>query len=103
MKQKCIASISTSLAKSSRWREALQDKHPDHRNVRAAKLLAKLAGEAAHCQLSDESWQALQPYFKSERWDECLRRTSRLVGFAIKKMSFQFYIRSLVRLLSATA
>ena len=66
-KNKCIESISTSLMSTSRWREALQEKHPDHRNARSAKLLAKLANESEH-------WAVLEPYFKSDRWQECLRQ-----------------------------
>jgi hypothetical protein len=101
MKQDCIASLSTSLTSTSRWRLGLEEKHPDHRNARSAKLLAKLASKASS--LTDEHWTALEPHFESAQWHEALRQTSRLVGFAVKKMSLQFYLRSVVRVLEEPA
>jgi hypothetical protein len=81
------------------WRLAIDEKYPDRRNARSAKLLKNLAGEAAH--LSDEQFAALD--FQSGRWNDCLRKASRQVGYFYKKASFPFFLRSLIRLLDEPA
>jgi hypothetical protein len=48
MKQNCIDALSTALTKASHWRATLVEQYPDHRNAKASKLLAKLAGEASN-------------------------------------------------------
>ncbi len=101
MKAEMIQSISTSLTNTASWRLGLQEKHPDHRNARAAKLLAKLAEDAAN--LSDMDWELLRSHFESNRWAECVRQVSRLVGFAHRKASLAFFLRNLIRLLDEPA
>ncbi|MDP9204122.1 MAG: hypothetical protein M3P12_01540, partial [Gemmatimonadota bacterium] len=76
-KEKCVASIATSLTSTSRWRAGLDEKYPDHRNARSAKQLSKLASEAPN--LSDEDWKKLERHFNSAHWHEALRQTARLV------------------------
>jgi len=92
-------SLRTSLHATSRWRAQLSDRDP--RFARAARRLLKLAGETAN--LSDSHWAALEPHFKSDRWNECLRQTSRLLGFAVKKMSLGYFVKKLAGLLSEPA
>ena len=101
MKEKCIESLSTALTSASRWRAGLDNKWPDHRNQKAAKQLDKLAAEAAN--LSEAQWTALAPFFGSERWGEALRRTSRMVGFARRRVSLVYFVRQLAGLLSEPA
>jgi hypothetical protein len=99
MKSECTASLFTALTRTASWRLNLAEQYTgDHRYARAAKKLAKLADETPS--LSNESWELLRPHFNSERWRECLRQTSRQVGFSIKKMSLTFYIRNLIGILS---
>src|SRR5258708_39938847 len=50
-----------------------------------------MAGEASN--LSEEQWESLAPHFGSERWGEVLREVSRLLGFAVRKMSFEYFVR----------
>jgi hypothetical protein len=100
MKAKCIESISSALTSASLWRAKLSDTG-DRRYARAAQRLEKLAGETSS--LSDQQWQALQPHFKSNRWHEALRETSRQLGFAVKKMSLGYFVKKLAGLLSEPA
>jgi hypothetical protein len=99
-KTACITSLHTSLTQTASWRAKLSDTG-DRRYARAAKRLEKLAGEAAS--LTDSQWAALEPHFKSDRWHDAVRQTSRLLGFAIKKMSLSYFVHKLVGLLEAPA
>jgi hypothetical protein len=101
MKQDCANALSATLTSTSKWRLAIDLRYPDHRNVRASKLLDKLAGEASS--LSDESWAALEPHFKSPRWGEALKQAARLVGFHRRRVSFAHFVRTLAGLLAAPA
>jgi hypothetical protein len=85
-KSDCIESLSTALTSTSKWRLAIDARYPDHRNVRASKLLAKLAGEASS--LSEAQWTALEPFVGSPRWGEAVKQT---------------FVSSLARALSAPA
>ena len=99
MKQACIASLAASLKRTASWRLNNAQKFPtDRRYARAAKRLEKLASEVPN--LSIEQWTALEPYFQSTRWHEALRETSRLLAFAVKKMSLGYFVRKLAGLLS---
>ena len=102
MNQACIASLSMALTNTSRWRLNNAAKYPeDKRYERAARKLARLAEDTAN--LSIDQWTVLEPHFKSERWNECLRQTTRKVGFAHRKMSWGFFLRTLGKLLSEPA
>jgi hypothetical protein len=90
-KNDCVASLATALMSTSHWRTGLDSKWPDHRNARAARLLAKLAGEAAN--LSDDQFEALRPFVGTEQWGEALKRTARVIGFARRRMSLQYFVR----------
>ena len=100
-KNDCVASIATALTSASHWRASLDNRFPDHRNARAARLLAKLAGETPS--LSEEQWAALAPFVGSPAWGEALKRAARLVGFHRRRMSLGYFLRSLARLLEAPA
>jgi hypothetical protein len=100
MKQDCIQSLATSLHATSRWRLAIDERYPDHRNLRAAKQLDKLAGEAAN--MTDDQFEALRSFVGTPQWGEVLKRTARVIGFARRRMSLAYFIRQLVGLLSAT-
>jgi hypothetical protein len=95
-KTDCINSLRTALTNTSLWRLNLADRDP--RCERAARRLARLAEDTAN--LSDSHWAALEPHFKSDRWNECLRQTSRLLGFAVKKMSLGYFVKKLAGRLS---
>jgi hypothetical protein len=101
MKEKCIESLSTALTSASHWRQNLDEKWPDYRNARAARLLAKLAGEVSG--MTDSQWAELQPYFGSPAWGEALKQVARMVGFHRRRVSFAHFLRTLARLLEAPA
>jgi hypothetical protein len=99
-KTECAAALSIALTSASRWRETLAEKYTgDRRYLRAARNLAKLAGEAAS--LTDAQFAALD--FESERWHEALRQAAREVGFKFNKASLRFFVRCLVRELDEPA
>ena len=100
MKENCIASITAALTNTARWRTGLDAKWPDHRNQKAAKLLSKLASETSG--LTDAQFESLEPFVNSARWHEALREVSRMVGFHRKRVSFDYFARTLARALSAT-
>jgi hypothetical protein len=99
MKAEMIQSLSTALNATALWRTGLDSKWPDRRNARAARNLLKLPGEAAS--LTDEQFAALD--FESDRWNECLRKASRQIGFFYRKASLAFFLRNLIRLLDEPA
>jgi hypothetical protein len=100
-KNDCVASIATALLSTSHWRLGLDSRYPDHRNKRAAKQLDKLAGETSG--MTDDQFESLRPFIGSERWGESLKQTARLVGFHRRRVSLQFFVRTLVGLLSKPA
>jgi len=102
-KSDCIESLFTGLTKASRWRQTLVDQYTDPRNSRAAARLAELADETTN--LSDDYWRVLKPHFHSNptRWREALSPATRQVGFLYKKVSFPFFVRTLIGLLSESA
>jgi hypothetical protein len=99
-KSDCIESLFTGLTKASRWRLKLVDQYTDPRNALAADKLARLADETTN--LSDDYWLVLKPHFHSSptRWREALSLATRQVGFLYKKVSFPFFVRTLIGLLS---
>jgi hypothetical protein len=99
MKADCANSISTILTNTAHWRTGLDQRWPDHRNLRASKQLAKLAGEASG--MTDAQFESLRPFVGSPAWHVSLREVARLLGFAVRKMSFDYFVRRLAGLLSA--
>ncbi len=100
-KAECATSLALALTSASHWRAGLDNRYPDYRNSRAAKLLAKLAGEASN--LSDECYESLRPFIGSPAWGEALKRAARLAGFHRRRMSLGYFVRQLVGLLSTPA
>jgi hypothetical protein len=100
----CTESLSTALTKASLWRQKLTVQYPaDSRNSKAAKRLAELADETPT--LSTEYWKLLKPCFNSDpaRWREALSKATRQVSFVHQKMSFPFFVRELIKLLSESS
>jgi hypothetical protein len=97
-KLECANALSAALTSTSKWRLAIDQRYPDHRNLRAARMLDKLAGETSG--MTDELWERLEPHFGSPAWGEAVKQVARLVGY--RKMSLRFFLRTLAGLLSAT-
>ncbi len=100
-KENCVASLSASLTRTSRWRDTLQKKYPnDPRNGRAAETLSRLADEAVN--LTDEQWAQLAPFYSwvSETWCEAVSQAARHVEFQRNVRTFAAFVHNLINILS---
>jgi hypothetical protein len=98
-KSDCFDEIVKSLNRTSGWRQYLQTRFADPRNIAAAEITARLAKEATA--LTDSQWSALQPYWSwsSANFHAALSDASRHVGFARHIVTLDDYVDRLVTLL----
>jgi hypothetical protein len=102
-KQDCIESLTGGLKSTSAWRKVTSARFPDDtRNVKAAKILDRLAVEAIN--LTDTQWIELSTYFgwASEAWRNGLNQTSRQIGFFHRTGDLDVFIKILIQNLSAS-
>jgi hypothetical protein len=102
-KQDCIESLTGGLKSTSAWRKVTSARFPDDtRNVKAAKILDRLAVEAIN--LTDAQWLELSPYFgwASETWRNGLNQASRQIGFFHRAGDLDVFVKILIQNLSVS-
>jgi hypothetical protein len=102
-KQDCIESLTSALKSTSAWRKVTSARFPDDtRNVKAAKILDRLAVDAIN--LTDTQWLALSAYFgwASQTWRNGLNQTSRQIGFCHRASDLDIFVKILIQNLSAS-
>jgi hypothetical protein len=102
-KQDCIESLTDGLKSTSAWRKVTSARFPDDaRNVKAAKILDRLAVEAVN--LTDAQWLELFPYFgwASETWRNGLNQTARQIGFCHRAGDLDVFVKILIQNLSVS-
>jgi hypothetical protein len=100
LKSDCVESIAAALMKTSIWRLKLAEQYADPRNAKAAEKCAALAEEAPT--LTDGYWLMLKPAFETQpaQWREALSKAGRQVIFHHRKVSFPFFVRNVIELLT---
>jgi hypothetical protein len=85
-------SIISGLAASATWRRQLARKWPgDPRNARAAVALDKLA-QSDSCEVSAETWAAIEPHFGNFMAVDVLSEACRECGFKARYTNIDHFL-----------